>query len=148
MFAVIDMQELGVMLVAVFGAFGGLIGLVFKYMADREKAAREERQADRTLYREERKEDLTVYTKSLAMLGTTLEKNSKSNQDVANATKQAAKEAKERNGHLAELQLEGQKQNREFTEKIVSTVQNVKQQNVVTQTVEHSDVKEEIVANK
>ena len=66
-----------------------------------------------------------------------LSENTESNRQVALATKQSAREAKQRNGHLAELLLESKEQ--------VITTFNENQkavQNVRTQKVEHQHIKE------
>lgn len=141
MFAVIDMTELGILLGAVFTSVVAIMGAFFKYMGVREVAAREERRADRELYREERKEDLAVYSKSIGMLNKTLEKNTESNRDVARSTDRAAKEAADRNGHLAELQLESQKLTRDYNERILNALK--KTQKVEEQYVEKQVIKKD-----
>lgn len=71
-----------------------------------------------------------------ARLSESLDANTKSNQEIAIQTKRAADEAKDRNGHLAELTLDSKKQ-------IIDAVTTINTQHVVRQTVEH-----ETVANK
>jgi hypothetical protein len=54
------------------------------------------------------------------------EKLARSFQAVATATKQAAKEAKDRNGHLAEIAVENQKTNAAMLKQILEGVPNGK----------------------
>ena len=58
---------------------------------------------------------------------------------VAEATENSAREAKERNGHLAELTIESKKATLEAI-KCIKTKQNIHDQHVDNQIVEHKEV--------
>jgi hypothetical protein len=60
---------------------------------------------------------------------------------VADATIRAADEAKQRNGHLAELTIAAEN-------RIIDTVSNVSQQYVVQQTVENANVRDETIEHE
>lgn len=97
--------------------------------------------------------------KLLNNLTKSLDANTKSNKDiakkterVANATEKGNKEAKERNGHLAELVIQSTQQGSDnlkavaeaATDKIIKVVQNVEVQKVQHQVIKESEVKEEL----
>lgn len=65
----------------------------------------------------------------------------KSNERVAKATEIAAKEAKERNGHLAELAIENHQINLKQTQHVLNAVKNLSSQHVDKQVVKHQEVK-------
>lgn len=72
-----------------------------------------------------------------------LEKVASSNQEIANATKQAAKEAKERNGHLADLIVQSKEEIKTVAQKNYDAIQNVKSQHVDKQVVDQQVIKED-----
>jgi uncharacterized membrane protein len=126
-----EATEVTIILGAMAGLFATIAGVFFKYMSNREKANAIER-----------KEDNERFAVSLSMFGKMLDDNSKSNREVAEATKQAAKEAKDRNGHLAELQLKSQEmidRNAAIYEKGMKEIlcQKVKKQTVNEQVIKH-----------
>jgi uncharacterized membrane-anchored protein YhcB (DUF1043 family) len=59
---------------------------------------------------------------------------------VAEATEQAAREAKERNGHLAELELTSQEMFQKLADRNYAAITNIKEQHVTNQVVEHEQV--------
>lgn len=65
-----------------------------------------------------------------------------SNERVAKATEKGAREAKQRNGHLAELAVENNKNNLEYNAKIMDAITAVNSQHVDKQIVKHQEVKE------
>lgn len=78
---------------AIGGIFIGISTLFLKFIRDNQKS-QERREAA-----QEKRDKAFVAS---------LKKNTKAMNQVAEATSQSAKEAKERNGHLAELQLNSQ----------------------------------------
>ena len=68
-----------------------------------------------------------------AKLSKSMDKMAESNEKIARATEQGNREAKERNGHLAELTLQSRDQTLE-------AIMNVQEQKVTHQTVEHETV--------
>lgn len=147
MFAVIDMTELGVLLGAVFTAFVAIMGAFFKYMSAREKAASEERKTNQEMF-----------GKALDKLSRSIDSNTQSqivvarnSEKVAESTNKAALEAEKRNGHLAELALEGQKNAQEHQKVLLEMAQrnyeaitnvheqHVDKQIVKSETVEHRE---------
>jgi len=67
-----------------------------------------------------------------------------SNKEIAKYTKQGNEEAKERNGHLAELQLEGKSASNANAIAILEAVKEIKTQHVSVQNVDKQTIKEEI----
>lgn len=118
-----NLAELGTLLIAVFGALGTLLLGFYKYAQSREK----DFEASRSIAAKE-------YAKSTKILAQSLNR-------VAKATERGADEAKQRNGHLAELQLQGHA----MIQEAISTIQN---QTVQHQTVKHSTVENEIINSK
>lgn len=74
------------------------------------------------------------------MFAAALDKNTQSNQAVAEATVKAAREAAERNGHLAELSLQGQQMLKEVGERNYKAIKELNKQNVKEQVVQHQTV--------
>jgi len=62
---------------------------------------------------------------------------------VAVETRKAAKEAKERNGHLAELAVENNRNNLEQNKQIMKSISDISSQHVDKQIVTHQEVKGE-----
>lgn len=69
-----------------------------------------------------------------------IERMAQSSQEVADATKQAAREAEERNGHLGEQNLRIIETVEANRDRILEAVSNIKEQHVEHQTVEQEDV--------
>ena len=126
----------GAELVAIFGAFGVLLGGFYAFTAKQTKEAREERQQER---------------KDFALL---LQANTKSSERVAEETKLSRKaqekgfeQAEERNGHLGEQNVQITRLITENSKDLMKLAQSlaekeVMEQHVHQQTVEHQDVKE------
>lgn len=150
-FSAVDITELGVLLGAVFAAFATIVGVLLRYMESREKASSVERQND-TKTNNEALKLLSVQIEANTRQG---QEQTKAMREVARETRKAASEAKERNGHLGE-------QNIQITEMIAAmgneiidrsdrnlkAVQNVHTQRVVRQEIEKSTVKDEHVEHK
>lgn len=101
---------------SVIAGFTALVGVFLKFINDMNKA-----QAKRD----------EVFIKNL-------QHNTTAMKAVANATTKSAKEAAERNGHLAELAIE----NKNSTLKAIRMIQsNVKEQHVDRQVVDNQEVK-------
>lgn len=111
---------------AVFGGVGTLFGIFMKYIKSRDDAEekRQEAQAKRD----------AVFVKSIS-------DNTRAMKNVAEATNRAANEAKERNGHLAEIAQENQTANNAVHLQILNSIENIATQKVGTQVVEHQEVK-------
>lgn len=62
-----------------------------------------------------------------------IDANTKSNKEIAEATKKTAKEAEKRNGHLAELAIEN-------TEKLMQALTHITNQDITEQHVKHQTV--------
>lgn len=69
-----------------------------------------------------------------------LKENTDAMRDVADATKKQAREAAERNGHLAELAMENQKVNLEHHKVLMDAVKNIDSQHITKQIVEEQKV--------
>jgi Flp pilus assembly protein TadB len=108
--ALVQITELATLLTAVFTAFGALLYGFYKYAQAREK----DFEASRLIAAKE-------YDKSTKRLTQALDR-------VALASERAADEAKDRNGHLAELIIQAQ-------ENILSMNQNINEQKVEHQHV-------------
>lgn len=128
-FAALTLTELAPILTILAGMLVGFYGLLKFILSQAEK--------DRNAERGDRKE----FSKALKDL-------TDSNRAIATATETAAKEAAERNGHLAELQIENQKliiNHHEEVEKIrlefLSAVSNIDEQHVKRHVVDKEEVK-------
>lgn len=126
--------ELSTLLAVVFGAFGTILVGFYRYAQTRERDFEKSRQIM-----------AEAYERSNEKLAVSLER-------VAKATERSADEAKTRNGHLAEIQLENQKLIIEHSklskqmihgsvDKVLKAVQNVKEQHVEHQTVDETNLK-------
>lgn len=114
-FAQISPTELTSILALFIGMLTGFYALVRYMISVGEKT--------QTLDREERKELVTAFNR------------------VAEATERAANEAKDRNGHLAELTIDSKKATLDAIA-CIKLKQNVKEQHVDNQVVEHEQIKE------
>jgi hypothetical protein len=83
--------------------------------------------------RKERISTAKVNADALKKLSCSLEANTRSNKDIADATIRSAKEAKERNGHLAELTMGNRK--------ILNNLINCDEQHVHIQEVDKQRIK-------
>lgn len=77
-------------------------------------------------------------------VASSMDKVAQSNEKIAEATIKGSQEAKERNGHLAELVLQQGEQTisiaHDATDKIIEVVQNIKEQHI-----EHSHIAEQTI---
>lgn len=118
-FASTTLPELGIVLGTVFTGFGAMLVGFYKYASAREQD-----------FEKSRIILANAFDKSNEKLGKALDR-------VAEATEKSAREAAERNGHLAELQIEARKDIIEGL-KHVATV--VKEQEVNEQVVKHQHI--------
>lgn len=100
--------------------FTGLVSIFLKFVGDIQKS-----QAKRD----------EVFVDSMR-------KNTAAMKEVAKATTQQAKEAKERNGHLAELQLKSQEMIDRNYNAVQDAVANITNQHVKTQIVDTQTIKD------
>jgi len=117
----------GVAIAATLGGIATIIGLFMKYISSRDKS-------------QEKRDE--IFIKALF-------ENTGAMKKVATATQQAAREAKERNGHLAELSTENKKlivdnnkNNLENSQRIFEAIARLKSQSIESQTVKHQTIKE------
>lgn len=121
-FAQISPGELGSILALFVGMLTGFYALV-KYMLKQQENVLVNAAKIQELDRKERNELTKAFNR------------------VAEATETAAREAKERNGHLAELTIESKKATLDAIA-CIKVKQNVKEQHVDNQVVEHEQLKE------
>lgn len=107
---------------AILGVFGTIVTGFFKLYKDQQKVH----------------EKIASGMDKLAKSG---EKQAKGMDKVAKATERAADEAKDRNGHLAEMQIQQ-------ADRIIDTVQNVQNQRIQTLEVENEVVENQTVKRK
>ena len=119
-FAQISPTELGTIITILGGMLVGFYALV-KFILSQQATIQE-------LDRKERIELTKAFTR------------------VAEATEKAASEAKDRNGHLAEMELQSQQMFQTLADRNLHAITTIKSQRVVNQTVEHEQVsnKEEL----
>lgn len=67
-------------------------------------------------------------------LSKSLDANTTSNREIAEATRQQAREAEQRNGHLAEITVQSRDQ-------VLAAIQNVGEQHVTKQVVDRQTIK-------
>lgn len=77
---------------------------------------------------------VSLQIKTHQKIAQALDRNTKSNESIAKETKQGNEEAKERNGHLAELVIQS-------SENTVKALKSVKRQNIKEQHIDHQEVK-------
>lgn len=86
--------------------------------------------------------------KLLSKLSQSIDANTKSNKKIAEATERGSREAKQRNGHLAELVVQSNDMFKQVashaTAEIITAVQTVDKQVVGEQVVSHAVIKEKI----
>ena len=107
-------------LATIFGIFGSMLVAFYGIAKFMLKQASEDRQADR-----EGRQLLTL----------AIEKMANSNDNIAKETARGNKEAKERNGHLAEITIQSRDQ-------VLDFIQHIGKQHVVQQMVDKQTVKE------
>lgn len=105
--------------IALIGLFGAITAGFFKLIKDQQKIH------DRL-------------AKGVDKLAKSSEKNVKATEKVANATIRSANEAKERNGHLAELTIQQ-------ADKIIGNIKSVRKQHIDKLTVDNEVVQNQIV---
>lgn len=120
-FAQISPPELTSILALFIGMLTGFYALV-KYMLNRQDKQQYELLNVQQLDREERMALTKAFTR------------------VAEATELAAREAKERNGHLAELQLQSQETFKALSDRNYDAITHIKNQHVTKQIVENEQV--------
>lgn len=120
-FASTTLPELGVVLGTVFTGFGAMLVGFYKYASARERD-----------FEQSRNMAAAAYDKSNEKLGKALDR-------LTAASERSADEAAERNGHLAELQIEARK---DIIEGLRHVVSLVKEQKVKTQNVEHQHIEQ------
>jgi len=132
-FAVTSLSELSVLLVAIFGAFAGILVGFYNYAKAREND-----------FAKSRDNQTSAFNKTIDKLGIHLDHNTNAIKGLREETitmrkvhEQGYKEAEQRNGHLAELTIEA----RDSLLKRMSVVdkQNIKNQVVENQTVENKE---------
>lgn len=110
-FASTTLPELGIVLGTVFTGFGAMLVGFYKYANARERD-----------FEKSRNIAAAAYEKSNEKLGHALDR-------VATATEKSADEAAERNGHLAELQIESRKD-------VLNAINQINHQQVTEQIVD------------
>lgn len=124
----IDAQGIAIIIAAIAGLVGTMLGVFYKISNDSSK---------------ERASIVECNAKLVAGLTKVVQENSDVNRQVvessnrvAEATERSAQEAKERNGHLAELQLKSQ----EMIDRNYKAYQKIEKQHVVNQEVDSQTV--------
>lgn len=120
-FAQISPTELTSILALFIGMLGGFYALVRYMLAQQEKIQAGVAEIQK-LDREERIALTQAFTR------------------VAEATERAATEAKDRNGHLAEMELQSQQMFQALADRNYQAITTIKNQKVVNQVVEHETV--------
>ena len=125
----IDAQGIAIIIAAIAGLVGTMLGVFYKISNDSSK---------------ERSNIVECNAKLVAGLTKVVQENSdvnrqvvESSRRVAEATERSANEAKERNGHLAELQLKSQ----EMIDRNYKAYQKIDKQHVVNQEVDSQTVR-------
>lgn len=123
-FAEVPSNDIAVMvgaIVTIVGSFLGVAKIMIGYSQKESIANREER---------------TKFAEAVERMALGMEKVADTNRDIATATKRGADEAKERNGHLAELTIQSKN----------DTLKAIK--HLTTQHVDNQVVNNEFVNNK
>lgn len=120
-FAQISPTELTSILALFIGMLGGFYALV-RYMLAQQEKIQDGVAEIQKLDREERIALTQAFTR------------------VAEATERAATEAKDRNGHLAEMELQSQQMFQALADRNYQAITTIKNQKVVNQVVEHETV--------
>jgi hypothetical protein len=121
--AQLTLHELSLFIGATFSGIGALLYGFYKFVSVQDKAERRERQQERIDFAH------------------TLDNVASSNREIAEATKTAAAEAKQRNGHLGEQTEKIAKLILDSKETIISSVQNIHHQHVDEQIVDKEYIK-------
>lgn len=106
-------------LATIFGIFGGMLVAFYGIAKFMLRQASEDRQKDR-----EERQLLTIAIEKMAL----------SNDNIANETAKGNREAKERNGHLAEITIQSRDQ-------VLDFIQHIGKQHVIQQTIDKQTVK-------
>lgn len=122
-FAQISPGELTSILALFIGMLGGFYALV-RYMLTQQEKIQDGASHVQQLDREERMALTSAFNR------------------VAEATEKAAIEAKERNGHLAEMELQSQQMFQKLADRNYRAITNITEQHVTHQVVEHETVNE------
>ena len=132
-----ESQEVTLIIGAVSALVVAVAGTFLKYLKSITKADREERI-----------ETAKLNASALSLLAQTLQDNTLSNREIAEATKRSADEAKERNGHLAELQLKSQemidrnlKAYKKDNKEVCKRIREISTQHVARQEVDVQSIK-------
>jgi len=134
-----------IIIAAVAAAFTSIMVLFFKYMTNREKQSKIEREDGAKVARDERKAAADQFEKMITLLGDNLQKNTESNKEIAASTTKQAFEAEKRNGHLAELQLQSQEMFEQLATKNYVAINELKTQTIENQIVNKQTVNHEHV---
>lgn len=131
-FAEVGLVELGTMLGVVFGAFAAMLVGFYQFAQKQMKESRTERSDERRDFTRALHELAAAeHSKSEAWI-----ELAASNREIAKETRRGSLEAKQRNGHLAEMMME-------LADRNLQALQNIQVQNVTQQVV-----KREVVENK
>jgi hypothetical protein len=103
-----EAQEVTVILASVGAFITAIAAGFYKFIRNDKKDSEVSRAQQAEQATKEREHMSEMYMKSISLLSNNLQENTISNKEIAQATKQSAVEAKERNGHLADLQLKSQ----------------------------------------
>lgn len=113
-------------LIGIFAAFGGLLVGFYAFATKQMRDARDERKDERDTFNK------------------TLDKVARASEHVAEATSRAADEAKQRNGHLADLVIE-QREHMKFianqtSNTILDGVQHIQEQHIEKQRIDKQTI--------
>lgn len=130
--------------ITLIGAIVAVVGSFLAYLINRRKEDRKDRELVKTESQE-----------IMGLLVSVIKENTEANQKVAAATERAADEAKERNGHLAEITMEARKQSEKLFDRNLKSYKKcqadlmgeVKKevQSVKSQHVTHQEVDQQII---
>lgn len=124
-FAQISPTELTSILALFIGMLGGFYALVRYMLAQQEKIQVGAMELEAEIQRLDREERIAL-TQAFTR--------------VAEATERAATEAKDRNGHLAEMELQSQQMFQALADRNYKAITTIKNQKVFNQVVEHETV--------
>ena len=131
--AAATLDELSILLVAIFGAFGTILLGFYKYADTREKDVSRSRD-----------NQTAAFEKTIHKLSLSLDANVRAHQDVAKAVTKQAEEAEARNGHLGDQSRQiAMIVNRNHNELMDAVDKSkISKQTIKNQTVEHQEIKE------
>jgi hypothetical protein len=125
-----ESQEIAITIGAISALIIGFTTVFFKYINTITKADRSERI-----------KATESNAKSLCLLSKALTANTESNKEIAKETKRSADEAKERNGHLADLMKKAQETAVSVADRNLKAYQEMTRQHVKLQEVDKQRVK-------